>query len=58
MMRKTKREKWDGKSRVSNDLYRKRYNEIFRNKSKDDVKHGHVKQEPCKVIEEKKNEYK
>tara|TARA_R100000742_G_C4272170_1_gene91276 strand:- start:124 stop:375 length:252 start_codon:yes stop_codon:yes gene_type:complete len=25
----TKKEKWDGKSRVSNDLYRKRYNEIF-----------------------------
>ena len=22
--------KWDGKSRVSNDLYRKRYNEIFK----------------------------
>jgi|TARA_R110002020_G_scaffold296981_1_gene512741 hypothetical protein len=22
--------KWDGKSRVSNDLYRKRFNEIFK----------------------------
>ena len=34
--------KWDGRSRVSNDLYRKRFDEIFRNKSKDDVKHDHV----------------
>ena len=25
----SKGRKWDGKSRVSNDLYRKRYNEIF-----------------------------
>ena len=24
--------KWDGKSRVSNDLYRKNYNKIFRKK--------------------------
>ena len=27
---KNKGTKWDGKSRVSNDLYRKRYNEIFK----------------------------
>ena len=26
----TKGKKWDGKSRVSNDLYRKRWNEIFK----------------------------
>ncbi len=26
---KNKGTKWDGKSRVSNDLYRKRHNEIF-----------------------------
>ena len=26
---KNKGTKWDGKSRVSNDLYRKRYDEIF-----------------------------
>jgi len=26
---KNKGKKWDGKSRVSNDLYRKRYDEIF-----------------------------
>ena len=29
-MTKGKGTKWDGKSRVSNDLYRKRYNEIFK----------------------------
>ncbi len=28
-MEKDKGKKWDGKSRVSNDLYRKRYDEIF-----------------------------
>ena len=27
---KNKGTKWDGKSRVSTDLYRKRYNEIFK----------------------------
>jgi hypothetical protein len=26
----SKGRKWDGKSRVSNDLYRKNYNKIFR----------------------------
>jgi len=28
--KKPKGMKWDGKSRVSNDLYRKNYNKIFR----------------------------
>ena len=27
---KSRGRKWDGKSRVSNDLYRKNYNEIFK----------------------------
>ena len=27
---KSRGRKWDGKSRVSNDLYRKRYDEIFK----------------------------
>jgi hypothetical protein len=30
---KSRGRKWDGKSRVSNDLYRKNYNKIFRKKS-------------------------
>ena len=29
---KSKGQKWDGKSRVSNDLYRKNFDEIFKNK--------------------------
>ena len=31
---KSKGRKWDGKSRVSTDLYRKRYDEIFKKRSK------------------------
>ena len=42
---KSKGRKWDGKSRVSNDLYRKNYNKIFR-KENDPFK--------IKVMEEKK----
>ena len=34
MSQKEKGRKWDGKSRVSNDLYRKNFNEIFRVKEK------------------------
>ena len=30
-------QKWDGKSRVSNDLYRKRYNEIFKKVTDDNA---------------------
>ena len=36
-MTKGKGTKWDGKSRVSNDLYRKRYNEIFVKTSYDEM---------------------
>ena len=35
--------KWDGKSRVSNDLYRKNYNKIFR--KEDDPFNIEVKKE-------------
>tara|TARA_Y100001963_G_C6466959_1_gene302755 strand:- start:228 stop:392 length:165 start_codon:yes stop_codon:yes gene_type:complete len=34
MSKKAKGKKWDGKSRISTDLYRKRWNEIFKKKSK------------------------
>ena len=34
-MSKNKKPKWDGKSRVSTDLYRKRYDEIFKKKDPD-----------------------
>jgi len=32
--KKSKGMKWDGKSRVSTDLYRKRWDEIFKKKTK------------------------
>ena len=34
MSKKTKGRKWDGKSRVSTDLYRKRWDEIFKKNTK------------------------
>tara|TARA_R100000152_G_C6648473_1_gene90790 strand:- start:75 stop:248 length:174 start_codon:yes stop_codon:yes gene_type:complete len=33
---KNKGRKWDGKSRVSNDLYRKRWDEIFKKRHPDE----------------------
>jgi len=35
-MSKGKGRQWDGKSRVSNDTYRKRWNEIFKKKDPDE----------------------
>ena len=35
---KSKGQKWDGKSRVSNDLYRKNFDEIFGKKEQDELK--------------------
>ena len=37
VMTKEKGRKWDGKSRVSNDLYRKRHEEIFGKKTPEEV---------------------
>ena len=34
-MSKDRGKKWDGKSRVSTDLYRKRYDEIFKKMTKE-----------------------
>jgi len=34
LSKKEKGRKWDGKSRVSTDLYRKRWDEIFKKKTK------------------------
>jgi hypothetical protein len=36
----SKQEKWDGKSRPTNDIYRKRYNEIFK-KEEDELKESY-----------------
>jgi hypothetical protein len=37
LSKKNKKPKWDGKSRVSNDLYRKNYDEIFGKKEQDEL---------------------
>ena len=34
--------KWDGKSRVSNDTYRKNYDKIFKKKSQNEKKLEHI----------------
>ena len=45
-MKRSRGRKWDGKSRVSNDLYRKNWDEIFKKKSHPDPFKVEVKQEP------------
>ena len=56
-MSKNKGKKWDGKSRVSNDLYRKRYDEIFKKMKDDDAEkyiHGFDEEEEyLKELKEK-----
>ena len=44
-MTKDKKPKWDGKSRVSNDLYRKRYDEIFKKVTDDNAEKMMLKAE-------------
>ena len=44
-MKKDKGRKWDGKSRVSNDLYRKRYDEIFKKVTDDNAEEMMLKAE-------------
>ena len=41
MSKKSKGQKWDGKSRVSNDLYRKNFDEIFGKKEQDELKESY-----------------
>ena len=41
MDNKDKGTKWDGKSRVSNDLYRKNFEEIFGKKEQDELKESY-----------------
>ena len=55
-MTKSKGTKWDGKSRVSNDLYRKNFNEIFKkieDPFKKKVKKESVSDEEMKKIEDR-----
>ena len=43
--KKDKGRKWDGKSRVSTDLYRKRWNEIFKKVTDDNAEEMMLKAE-------------
>jgi|TARA_R100000988_G_C3839866_1_gene90041 hypothetical protein len=55
-MTKSKGTKWDGKSRVSNDLYRKNFNEIFKKVEdpfKKKVKKESISDEEMKKIEDR-----
>ena len=49
----SKKEKWDGKSRVSNEVYRKNFDEIFGKKEQDELKESY---EQSKRNKEERNE--
>ena len=50
---KSKGQKWDGKSRVSNDLYRKNFDEIFGKKEQDELKESYEQSKANKKEREK-----
>jgi len=52
---KSKGQKWDGKSRVSNDLYRKNYDDIFK-KEQDELKESYEQSLRNKKERNKKND--
>ena len=54
--RKEKGRKWDGKSRVVNDLYRKNFDEIFGKKIKEDeeLEGYYIDDKGIKVLTKKK----
>jgi len=53
MSRKDKGIKWDGKSRVSNDLYRKNFDEIFGKKEQEELKESYEQSKMNKKEREK-----
>ena len=53
MDKKEKGRKWDGKSRVSNEVYRKNFDEIFGKKEQDELKESY---EQSKRNKEERNE--
>ena len=52
---KSKGLKWDGKSRVSNDLYRKNFDEIFGKKEQDELKESYEQSLRNKKERDEKN---
>ena len=58
MSKKEKGRKWDGKSRVSNDLYRKNFDIIFGkkiNKDKEELEGYYINNCKIKVLTKKKS---
>ena len=58
MSKKEKGRKWDGKSRVSNDLYRKNFETIFGkkiNKDKEEVDGYYITDKGIEVLTKKKS---
>ena len=54
---KNKGAKWDGKSRVSNDLYRKRHEEIFGKREQDELNESYKQSLKNKKEREENEEY-
>jgi len=54
---KNKGAKWDGKSRVSNELYRKRHEEIFGKREKDELNESYKQSLKNKKEREENEEY-
>ena len=52
---KSKGQKWDGKSRVSNDLYQKNFDEIFGKKEQDELKESYEQSLRNKKERDEKN---
>ena len=52
---KSKGQKWDGKSRVSNDLYRKNFEEIFGKKEQDELKESYEQSKRNKKERDEEN---
>ena len=52
---KSKGLKWDGKSRVSTDLYRKNFDEIFGKKEQDELKESYEQSLRSKKERDEKN---
>ncbi len=52
---KSKGLKWDGKSRGSNDLYRKNFDEIFGKKEQDELKESYEQSKRNKKERDEKN---
>ena len=58
MSKKEKGKKWDGKSRVSNDLYRKNFETIFGkkiNKDKEELEGYYINNGKIEVLTKKKS---